>query len=276
MSGESGIVFSDSQMNFKQWGFSVLHIYIKMKTDLETPTMPIHYNYLIQSAIYSALPEDMATLLHNEGYKSGKRTYKMFCFSRLLGRFSFDRTAGTIAFPEGATMVISSPNTEFLKALINNLITKGSIHIGQSLFHVEEVRFDEQKAEGEVLTVRTLSPVVAYSTLLRPEGGKYTCYYQPGEREFNRLITINLAKKYEAFQGQHAPEGEVQVHPLNRPRLHVTSYKGIVVKGYTCLLKLSGPQELLQIALDAGLGGKGSQGYGCVEKVVRLTKKDKI
>lgn len=24
---------------------------------------------------------------------------------------------------------------------------------------------------------------------------------------------------------------------------------------------------MLQMALDAGLGGKGSQGYGCVEKV---------
>jgi len=32
---------------------------------------------------------------------------------------------------------------------------------------------------------------------------------------------------------------------------------------------LHGPRELLQMALDAGLGGKGSQGYGCVEKVVR-------
>jgi CRISPR-associated endoribonuclease Cas6 len=86
------------------------------------------------------------------------------------------------------------------------------------------------------------------------------------------LLTANLGKKYEAFYGSAPPAGEVRARPLDRPRLHVTSYKNTVVKGYTCRLKLSGPQELLQLALDAGLGGKGSQGYGCVEKVERPKK----
>ncbi|WP_027364929.1 CRISPR-associated endoribonuclease Cas6 [Desulfotruncus alcoholivorax] len=247
-----------------------MHAYIKLRMDLSSPAIPIHYNYLIQSAVYAALPEVMAARIHDEGFKSGKRSFKMFSFSRLLGRFSFDRTAGTIAFPEGVSLVISSPDTGFFLALVNNLLTKSSIRLGQSRFYVEEVRFDEQKAESEVLTVRTLSPVVAYSTLLRPEGGKYTCYYQPGEREFDRLITANLAKKHEAFHGLRPPDGEIKVRPLDRPRLHVTTYKNTVVKGYTCRLKLSGPRELLQMALDAGLGGKGSQGYGCVEKIERL------
>ncbi|WP_449241362.1 CRISPR-associated endoribonuclease Cas6 [Desulfoscipio gibsoniae] len=246
-----------------------MYAYIKFRMDPSSPAIPVHYNYLIQSAIYAALPEDMAARLHDDGFKSGKRNFKMFAFSRLLGRFSLDRTAGTISFPEGTSLVISSPDRAFLLSLINNLLTKGTVRLGQSLFYVEEVRFDEQKAEGEVLAVRTLSPVVVYSTLLRPEGGKYTCYYQPGEREFDRLITANLAKKYEAFHELRPPEGKIKVQPLDRPRLHVTTYKGTVVKGCTCRLKLSGPRELLQMALDAGLGGKGSQGYGCVEKIDR-------
>jgi len=244
-----------------------LHAYIKMRMDPSSPAIPIHYNYLVQSAIYAALPEEVAARLHDEGFKSGKRSFKMFAFSRLLGKFTLDRAAGTIAFPEGASLVISSPDTGFFLSLINNLLTKSYVRFGQSIFYVEEVRFEEQLAGGEVLNVRTLSPVVAYSTLLRPEGGKYTCYYQPGEREFDKLVAANLAKKYEAFHGCRGPEGEVRVRPLDRPRLHVTSYKGTVVKGYTCRLKLSGPRDLLQMALDAGLGGKGSQGYGCVEKI---------
>lgn len=246
-----------------------MNAYIKLRIDPASPTIPIHYNYLIQSAVYAALPEDIAARLHDDGYKSGKRSFKMFAFSRLLGRFSFDRTAGTIAFPEGASLVFSSPDKDFLLALVNNLLTKNTVRLGQSLFYVEEVRFDEQKADGETLIVRTLSPMVVYSTLLRPEGGKYTCYYQPGEREFDKLITANLVKKYEVFYGCRSPEGEIKVKALDRPRLHITTYKGTVVKGYTCRLKLSGPRELLQMALDAGLGGKGSQGYGCVEKVER-------
>lgn len=244
-----------------------MHAYIKLRVDPSSPPIPIHYNYLIQSAIYSVLPEDMASSLHDGGFRSGKRTFKMFAFSRLLGRFNLDRNAGTIAFPEGATLVITSPDEKFFLSLINSLLTKNSIRLGQTLLYVEEIRFDEQKTEGDVLTVKTLSPVVVYSTLFRPEGGKYTCYYQPGEREFDRLITANLVKKYEAFYGQQAPEGEIHARPLSRPRLHVTSYKDTVVKGYTCRLKLHGPRDLLQMALDAGLGSKGSQGYGCVEKV---------
>jgi len=247
-----------------------LHAYLKMRMDPSSPAIPIHYNYLIQAAIYAALPEEMAARFHNEGFAAGKRIFKMFSFSRLTGRFVLDKTAGTISFPEEISLVITSPDMGFFLALINNLLTRGQIQVGQSLLLIDEICFDEQVADGEVLTVRTLSPVVVYSTLLRPEGGKYTCYYQPGEREFDKLITANLAKKYEAFYGCRLPEGDVRVRPLDRPRLHVTTYKGTVVKGYTCRLKLNGPRELLQMALDAGLGGKGSQGYGCVEKVVGL------
>ena len=246
-----------------------MHAYIKMKIGSSSPAIPIQYNYLIQSAIYAALPEETAAHLHDEGFKSGKRTFKMFTFSRLLGNFMLDRPTRTIAFPEGATLVIVSPDTKLFLPLINNLLTKNQLRIGRAAFRVEEMRFEEQKVEEETLTVRTLSPVVAYRTLLRPEGGKYTCYYQPGEREFEQLIAANLANKFEAFYGQQPPEGDVTVKPLDRPRLHVTSYKGTVVKGCTGRLKLKGPRELLQIALDAGLGGKGSQGYGCVEKVGR-------
>lgn len=244
-----------------------MHAYIKMRMDPSSPAIPIHYNYLIQAAIYAALPEEMAARLHDEGFTAGKRSFKMFSFSRLMGRFTLDKMAGTISFPEAISFVITSLDMEFFLALINNLLTKGQIQIGQSLLLLEEIHFDEQVAESEILTVRTLSPVVAYSTLLRPEGGKYTCYYQPGEGEFDKLIKANLVKKFEAFYGREPPEGEVRARPLDRPRLHVTSYKDTVVKGYTCRLRLTGPRELLQMALDAGLGGKGSQGYGCVEKV---------
>lgn len=242
-----------------------MHAYIRMKTNTSSAVINIQYNYLVQGAIYSALPEDMAVQLHDGGYVAGKRRFKMFSFSRLLGKCTVDGKAGAITFHGDVSLVVTSPDMKFFLTLINNLLTKSHIRIGESLFHVEEVRFDEQLAEGEILTVRTLSPVVVYSTLLKPEGGKYTCYYQPGEGEFDKIVTANLRKKYEAFYNRQPPPGEVSARPLDRPRLHVTYFKGIVVKGYTCRLRLAGPRELLQMALDAGLGSKNAQGYGCVE-----------
>lgn len=252
-----------------------MHAYISMKIDPSSPALPIQYNYLVQSAIYAALPEDIASRIHDEGYSAGNRRFKMFSFSRILGKFFIDSAAGTIKFPEGASLVISSPDMEFFLSLVNNLLTKNHVRLGDSILNINEVRFDEQKVENDVLIARTLSPVVAYSTLLKPEGGKYTCYYQPGEGEFSKLINANLRKKYEAFYCEQPPAGEVQAKPLDRPRLHVMSYKGTVIKGYTCRLKLTGPRELLQIGLDAGLGSKGGQGYGCLEKV-KTRKEEEI
>jgi CRISPR-associated endoribonuclease Cas6 len=203
-------------------GDFTLHAYVKLRMEPSSPAIPIHYNYLAQAAIYGALPGDLASRLHDEGYAAGNRKFKMFSFSRLIGRFILDREAGTITFPEDTTLVITSPDLKFFLSLMNNLLTQNRIRIGQSLFEINELRFDEQKVEGEELAVRTLSPVVAYSTLLRPEGGKYTCYYQPGESEFNKLITGNLCKKHEAFYSSPPPVGEVRARPLDRPRLHVT------------------------------------------------------
>ncbi|MGQ9558635.1 MAG: CRISPR-associated endoribonuclease Cas6 [Desulfurispora sp.] len=243
-----------------------MHAYIAMRP-VPGPAVPLKYNYLIQSAIYSALPPELAEHLHEQGYEAGGRRYKMFTFSRLLGRYVLDREARTISFSEKVTLVVSSPNIKFFHYLINNLLTRNHLRLGEARLAIEHVRFSEQVVEEETLVVRTLSPVVAYSTLLRPEGGKYTCYYQPGEKEFERIVSANLAKKYAAYHGQTAPEGLVQVRVLDRPRLHVMDYKGSVVKGYTGRLRLIGPRELLQIALDAGLGSKNAQGFGCVEKV---------
>lgn len=64
-----------------------------------------------------------------------------------MGRYALDSKAGTITFPEGAQLVIISPDMEFFLSLINKLLTKNHIRIGDSLFHVNEVRFDEQLVE---------------------------------------------------------------------------------------------------------------------------------
>ena len=127
-------------------GGFVLHAYIKLRMEPSSPAVPIHYNYLIQSAIYAALPEETAARLHDEGFKSGGRSFRMFAFSRLLGRFTLDRAAGTITFPEAVTLVVTSPDAKFFLALINNLLTKNHLRLGQSFFRVrsEESRVGKE------------------------------------------------------------------------------------------------------------------------------------
>lgn len=241
-----------------------IHFVFKPATD---NSIPINYNYLVQSAIYSSLDNELAGRLHDEGRMVGKRKLKLFAFSRLLGRYELDRERKTISFPDGFKLVVSSPDHRFLESLARNLLHAGMLRLGSSTFELQGIETLDYKVGGDHVKIKTISPVVIYSTLLKPEGGKYTCYYQPGEREFTNLLAGNLRKKYEAYYNQKAPEGEILIKPVSRPRLHVTSYKNTVIKGYSCSLIIYGPGELLKIGVDAGLGAKCSQGYGCVKVI---------
>lgn len=242
-----------------------MHLYLYMRAIREKAALPVHYNYLVQSLIYSALPPPLASYFHEHGYKVGQRNFKLFSFSRLMGKFKIDKEAKTISFPGNVRLVISSPEEDFIEGLAESFLKKKYVDLGEACFEVEKLHVKQYNPAGDKIVVKTLSPVVTYNTLFKPEGGKYTCYFQPGESEFNSLVADNLRKKFNAFYNlEH--RGNVSIEPLNSPRLHITKYKGIIIKGYTCRLKLEGPRDLLQLGVDAGLGSKGSQGFGCVEK----------
>jgi len=208
------------------------------------------------------MDREFAEFLHEQGYEVGNRKFKLFTFSRLLGQYEI--MGSEILFTPPIRLIISSPLKEFCQYLLNGLLSRGSIRLGQNEINVEKVSVSSPEAQSEI-KVRLLSPVVAYSTFLKPEGGKYTCYFQPGEQEFNRLAEENLRKKYQAFHNQDPPAGDIRIKCLKSPRLHLIKYKSFVIKGYSGLLLLQGPQLLLQIALDAGLGSKNSMGFGLLE-----------
>lgn len=233
----------------------------------EETVLPIQYNHLVQSMLYQSLDSDFADFLHDQGFKSKSRRFRLFVFSRLMGRFRMDTANGTIIFQSPVKLIISSPINEFCQSLINGFLARKFLRLGHNLLQVEKINVERPVVKSNILKVKSLSPVVAYSTLLKPEGGKYTCYFQPGESEFARLINVNLRNKYMALYNEEAPEGEIKTRPLRTPKLHVMSYKGVVIKGYSSFLQLQGPQALLQLALDAGLGSKNSMGFGCVEPV---------
>jgi len=222
---------------------------------------------MVQGAIYNAIEPKLATFLHEKGYQSGNRMFKLFVFSRLLGKFTAKKEKNTISFNEKIKLVISSPVDEFCQSIANGLLTKGCLRLGSIDVEVEKMMVQQLKVQEEQVVLRTLSPVVAYSTFLRPDGRKYTCYFQPGDPDFASLVENNLRKKYQAFYGKKAPVGEVKVRRLGQVRQHVMNYKGTVVKGCSGKLAVSGPVELLQMAVDAGMGSKNGQGFGCMEMV---------
>ncbi|HHU33169.1 MAG: CRISPR-associated endoribonuclease Cas6 [Zhaonellaceae bacterium] len=229
--------------------------------------LPIHYNHIVQAFVYNAISEELSQFLHDKGYECGNRTFKLFTFSRLFGKYKFSADKSTISFEDTCKLVISSPVEEFCQSLANGVLTKGYFLLGSNKVEVKGITVDKKKVEDEKVIFKTLSPVVVKKTLLKPEGGKYTCYLQPGEPEYDTLISSNLAKKYFALTAQKPPIGDLAVKSIGRLRLNLVNYKGFIIKGYSGKLELTGPRELLQMALDAGLGSSNSQGFGCVDMI---------
>lgn len=241
-----------------------LDIYFRI-ADGKGLVLPLSYNYLVQSALYHSLNIDLAEFLHEKGYRNGSRTFKLFSFSLLQGPYRMDKVKKTIEFDQEVKLTISSPLPDFCQSLVTVLMTRGSMRLGSQNVMIEKVQTRQLTVNGERAVVRTLSPAVLYSTMLRPDERKYTVYFQPGESDYGRLFNENLHKKYGALFGGDSPAGTVDVKPLGLQKMKLIVYKETIIKAYAGTLVLNGPQSLLQLAVDAGIGGKNSQGFGCVE-----------
>jgi len=227
-------------------------------------TLPLQYNHLIQGMIYNNIDDELADFLHNRGFTYNERTFKMFNFSNLFGKFSIDKKNKSITFFSDMKLYFSSPMDEFCQSFGNSILKKGEIVLGKNKLQVKEIQFIPTNTKSTSILVQTLSPIVAYSTFIKPDGGKYTCYFTPKEPMFQELVKENLRKKWQAFYNRPAPE-RFEIFPVGNHKQNVVIYKNTVIKGSSGLFRLRGDSELLSFALSAGLGSKGSQGFSCIQ-----------
>jgi CRISPR-associated endoribonuclease Cas6 len=227
--------------------------------------VPVHYNGLIQALIYNHLDEHLAQELHDEGFPEGKRHLKLFTFSRLLGHC---RVRDGWLEPWGVMrLVIASPMVSFLDSLAVHLVRSAELRLGPARFLVESVEVAFEQPYRSPVLLRALSPITVYSTPQTADGRKKTYYYAPTEPEFGQLLLANLRRKVRVWTGEDIPEDNASFRPyrVSSRDQHVVLYKGTVIKGWSGLYELQAPEPYFRMALDAGLGAKNSQGFGCVE-----------
>lgn len=239
-----------------------MHICIQLNAHKDI-VLPIHYNHITQGFIYNMIDKELSEFLHSKGY-GDSRKFKLFCFSNIIGKSHIDSEHNNIVFKTPIKLEVSSPDEYFCESFANTILKK-EVKLGVNELEIESIEISRQDVLEDNIVLQTLSPITAYSTLLRPDGRKYTCFFQPGEEDFNRIVEENLRKKYNAYTGMQPPNDRMHFTPLTSPRLHIVKYKGFVIKGYSCKLSIKGPRQLLQIAVDTGLGSKNSQGFGCVK-----------
>ncbi|NQS75043.1 MAG: CRISPR-associated endoribonuclease Cas6 [Peptococcaceae bacterium] len=247
---------------------------MKLTITLEGETkgivLPIHHNHFIQAALYQLLDPIYASFLHEQGYAYEKRQFRLFSFSRLLGKFSLQPRESAITFIGPIKLVVLTPLKPISQGIVNSFIMGKEFRIGSQQLFSTGVQLDYPAVSSRKIRIRSLSPIVSYSTLERHDGSKFTYYFEPSERDFSRLVAGNLYRKWQAWK-RDADLAEVNfdfsIKPLHSIKRRIIMYKGIVIKGYSGHYLLEGEPRYLEFALNVGLGAKGSQGLGVVEKV---------
>ena len=240
-------------------------------------SFPLEYNQSIQGFIYHNIDKTLASFLHDKGFITKGRTFKLFTFSRLLGKYRISSVTDPygkerIEFEERVKFWIASPVDNLIESFASNLARKPEVFLGDERFYVTSIEV-KQKLSCDNAEIFMLSPVTVYSTLLKPEGGhpthmgKKTYYYNPKEEDFGRLVNENMKKKYTAFYRKNADNLAMDITPVKvrASDEKIVSYKGFIIKGWMGRYRIKGNEEVISLAYDTGLGAKNSQGFGMFE-----------
>lgn len=242
--------------------------------------IPLPYNRFLQAALYNSLKPALANFLHEKGYEIDGRTYKMITFSKLLGYAKY-RPEKVLVFNSPIKWHISTPIDEVCEALASYLFNIGTLRVGSVALPINSLSMEKVVIKDNNITVKSLSPIVAYSTMTRVSGQPYTCYFSPEQKDFEEIISDNAKRKLLAFlESPRKPEwipamnkndvlalSPIMITSVNKPKKVIVNYKGIIIEAYDGIFNLSGDPLLLQILMETGMGSKNTQGFGCLELI---------
>lgn len=264
----------------------------------QPPALSLNYHYLISAAIYKIIgsaDSSFAAFLHDEGHvilqrhkinstqnvvlpdhqvRSNKR-FKFFTFSDI-------RTPFRII---GDQMILLSPTIELTvcfhlsktaEYFIQGLFNQQRIYIGTALFKVDSVESLKYDLDTEKIILQPISPLVVGR---KNDRGHYD-YRSPNDEDFADRLVYSWIEKYCAIYNIDPGNQELipsaSVKPIffpNPPQQRLVIIKRDVhgerkVRGYTKFrLQVNTSPEMLEVALNTGLGLHNSQGMGCITLV---------
>lgn len=232
--------------------------------------LPIQYNHLLQGFLYNSLSnKDYGHFLHQVGYEINNKVFRLFTFSRILGRFRINHASEKISFQPPVYIIVSSPLEQFITDLAETLIKSDTLFLGQNILEIASISVHRDISFADTMQIKMLSPMVAYSTVMI-DGKKRTEYSSPWTSRFTEIARQNLLSKYQILYRELPQNQEFKVIP-NGNQKHkfkiVANYKGTIIEGYNGIYWLKGNPELIRVAYETGLGSKNAQGFGCWEVV---------
>ncbi|MBQ6119395.1 MAG: CRISPR-associated endoribonuclease Cas6 [Clostridia bacterium] len=232
---------------------------IQIEFSLKQPlTLPMAYQYQLQSALYRKLSEGGEPGWHDGGFSADeRRTFKAFCFGSLHGPYEV-RDRSFLCFTDRLWLEFRSPLFACCDALQRSLELSPCLRLFDTSLEVTGARLLNRHILTDSVRFSAETPIVVSRRL---HDGK-TEYFSPEEERFFNGICDNYAEKYAAIAGDDAPE--LLLRPGGGFRKTVTRYKGIWVTGWRGDIVVKAPPAALELLYNAGLGEKNAQGFGFV------------
>jgi len=231
---------------------------LKLTCNADKLTLPINYQYVLQSAIYShiATDEEKKAFVHNKGWKYEDRSYRLFQFSGLEGRYTVANKQ--ITFDGEVTWEIRSIDARLIQVLQESIREDGLQLLKQEL-QVTKMKLEDDEIEDEDILIEMISPICVYAT----DANKHTYFFSPDEEGFAEAVVENFIRKYAAYSGNFADEG-IEIIPISvsaRDKV-ITKYKGFYMDGWKGRYRLIGKRKYLNFLYQVGIGAKNAQGFG--------------
>ena len=250
---------------------------LQLLPEIKGRAIPINYQYELSSAIYRILSnsdEQYAQWLHDNGFESDNKKFKLFSFSRLIAPYGIDKEKARLILKsnriEWYIGILPEKSTqEFIQGIFKNQQFDIADTISGASFMVREVQMMPELNYTPDTVFETMSPIcITYKN----ERGK-TDYLAPSHPLYEQGILSGLLARYKALTGSDF-EGETfcKLQTLSEPRSSlITIKKGTKaetrVRGYSFRFKLELPEQLMLLAYNCGIGEKGSQGFGMIKTI---------
>ena len=255
--------------------------------------LPFNYQYPLSAAIYKIIERadaDYAAFLHNEGYRQGGKSFKLFTFSDIRTPF---KPAGDrmILTTDKATVQVCFYLPQAAENFVRGLFLNRQLEIADRqsrvVFTIEQVEtMDEgvsllQPGQDGFVTalLEPLSPLVVGR---KNERGHYD-FLSPEDADFLFWLGHNWVEKWASVSGTDSntiamlqENMRLLALPVKKPlQQRVIAIKAgtpeeTKIRGYkNFLLEVRAPRDVIELGLGAGCGLYNAMGCGCVGMALR-------
>jgi len=245
--------------------------------------LPINYQYELSAWVYKTIHfgnAEFADWLHEHGYMSEKKQFKLFTFSNLIIndlRLIKDRLQ---IKSNQVELIVSFYMDEVIEPFIIGIFQQQEFLLGDKIskvqFRVISIEKMQEPEYKEEMIFHAMSPIV--TSKFDETINKNAVYLSPDDENYASFFMKNLLSKYVAILKSKSQQGNqlnfghnnLKFELLNKPKSKLIKIKTDTpqtqVKGFLFDFRLSAPVELMKLGYNAGFGEKNSLGFGCVEK----------